>query len=125
MLGYSVTLWNRAITDQRQKKLAVKIKMLERALGRSGQGLITHTQALDALPPVITIEALLEDLSIKRDILSQLGAITIFSATVGIDDDISNYLLGRMSLGEADKNGNNIWYRIGKTMLKAKLRNTD
>jgi 3-hydroxyacyl-CoA dehydrogenase len=72
VLGYSVTLWNRTITDQRQKKLVVKIKMLERALGRSGQGVITHTQALDALPPVVTIEALSEDLSIKRGILSQL-----------------------------------------------------
>jgi len=61
----------------------------------------------------------------QRDIniLSQLGAIKIFSAAGGINNDISNRLLGRMSLGEADENGNNIWYRIGKTMLKEKLRN--
>ena len=63
----------------------------------------------------------------QRDIniLSQLGAIKIFSAAGGINNDISNCLLGRMSLGEADKNENNIWYRIGKTMLKEKLQNTD
>jgi hypothetical protein len=35
VLGYSMTLWNMTITDQRQKKLAVKIKMFERGLGRS------------------------------------------------------------------------------------------
>jgi len=72
VLGYSVTLWNRTITDQRRKKLAVQIKMLEQAMGRNGQGVITHTQALDALPPVMTIEALSEDISIKCGILSQL-----------------------------------------------------
>ncbi len=72
VLGYSVTLWNRTITDERRKKLAVQIRILERALGRNGMGVVTFTHDLDMLPPVLTIEALTEDIGIKRGKLSEL-----------------------------------------------------
>lgn len=40
VLGYSVNLWNRTITDERRKKLRVQTRILQRAQSRNGQGVI-------------------------------------------------------------------------------------
>lgn len=72
VLGYKVFLWNRTIDDKRKKKLAVQIKLLERAFGKNNQGTITFTEDINTLSTAITVEALTEDLDLKRAKISEL-----------------------------------------------------
>lgn len=55
------------------------------------------------------------------DILGQLGAGRIFSASGGINNDAAKYLLGRLSLGEGERDEYKLWYRMGKIAFKMLL----
>ena len=57
------------------------------------------------------------------DLLKQLGAGKVFSAAGGVNRDASKYLLGRMSLGEGDKDEDHLWFRIGRAVLNDLLHN--
>jgi peptidoglycan/xylan/chitin deacetylase (PgdA/CDA1 family) len=53
------------------------------------------------------------------DLLKKLGAGKLFSAAGGINRDVSNYLLGRITLGENDKDEDHLWFRIGRAVFKS------
>ena len=72
VLGYNVFLWNRTINDKQRKKLVVQIKLLERAFSMNNQGTITFTEDINTLSTAMTVEALTEDLDLKRAKISEL-----------------------------------------------------
>lgn len=50
------------------------------------------------------------------ELLTQLGALRVFSASGGLNRDANKYLLGRMSLSEP-YNEHHLWFRIFKSLL--------
>lgn len=55
------------------------------------------------------------------DLLKQLGAGKVFSGVGGINRDVSKYLLGRMSMGESDKDNEHLWFRLGRIVFNEAL----
>ena len=80
-LGFSVNVWTPNLDDLKRKRFGVERKLVERAYlqnislkseGEKGAPNIEYYQEINALPVAPTIEALIEDLDLKRNCIGQL-----------------------------------------------------
>ena len=51
------------------------------------------------------------------DLLKQLGARKVFSTAGGVNRAPGKYLLGRISLGEGEKDEDHLWFKIGRAVI--------
>lgn len=73
VIGYKVTVWNRTFSDAKIKRLSVEKRILEKNLQCVAEKHeIVFLDQIALLPPTITIEALAEDLEIKRSVIHEL-----------------------------------------------------
>lgn len=73
ILGYKISVYNRSVNDTHKKKLSIQTKILQRSLSKNNQEKIIFTTNINDLQEAITIEALAEDLTIKREVIMGLS----------------------------------------------------
>ena len=72
-LGHEVFVWNRAFCEDRKLSYEKQLKSLTRCLSlQTISGSVTYTNQISDLKPQMTIEVLIEELEIKKKILSLL-----------------------------------------------------
>jgi len=73
VIGYQVNVWNRTFSDAKLKRLSIEKRILEKNLKCApDKQEIVFLDNISLLPPVITIEALAEDLAVKQGVLCEL-----------------------------------------------------
>ncbi len=75
LLSYDVFVWDHNITDDKKAMFATEVRKMEKFLGLDSmkQGGITFVKNIEELVPVLTYEALIEDLPVKRSVISHLS----------------------------------------------------
>lgn len=73
LAGYDVYVWNHPINDEIKALLSKEIRVMERILKNHDEvGRINYVANIRELEPLTTFESLVEDINIKRDIISLL-----------------------------------------------------
>lgn len=73
VIGYHVTVWNRSFPDEKIKRFLKEKKLLTRKMDlHDTKHEVIYVDDIDMLPAAITIEALIEDLDIKKRILNDI-----------------------------------------------------
>ncbi len=73
LMGYRVKVWNRSIDESRKEQYRREVRLLQKRLCFvSDPGELSFTTELSTLCPILTYEAILEDISIKRSICRAL-----------------------------------------------------
>jgi len=73
LAGYEVFVWNRHIDEEIKGLQAKELKIAERVLKKHGQmGNVQYVENIDALEPLLTYEILIEDINVKREVISHL-----------------------------------------------------
>lgn len=73
VIGYKVTVWNHSFANDKIRRFTLEKRIIGKKLERvTEDNEVTFLDDINALPPGLTIEALIEDLSIKQRILQRL-----------------------------------------------------
>jgi 3-hydroxybutyryl-CoA dehydrogenase len=72
--GFSVNVWVRKRDSEKEKKFLLDLKLVKRTLQleSSANGEIKFFEELGSLPYAITVEALIEDLNVKKEVIQKL-----------------------------------------------------
>jgi len=73
LMGYDVQVWNRSTEPEVRKRFERALRLIKRS-GSPGEveGKVTFVDSVRNLTPAMTIEALIEELDVKRDIIAGL-----------------------------------------------------
>ena len=71
--GFTVNFWNKSYSVLHEKKISSQIKLLEKNFQKNEIGKINFIQNLAEINGDLTIEALIEDIDIKKNVIASLN----------------------------------------------------
>jgi 3-hydroxyacyl-CoA dehydrogenase len=96
VLGFNVNFWNRSYSELITKKINIQIKFFEKNFQTNKNGKINFIKNLNQIVANPTIEALAEDMAIKKTVISDLN----FEPTnLGFFSNSSSFLPNEISPG--------------------------
>ena len=96
-IGYAVTVWNRGFPEAKQKRLSFEKRKIEKAFNcaQERHGIVFLDQ-IEQLPATITIDALAEDIEVKKSVIKQLP---FEPAPLGLFTNSSSYSPSEVAIG--------------------------
>jgi 3-hydroxyacyl-CoA dehydrogenase len=73
VLGFTVNYWNKSYSEPLIKRIKTQVKFFEKNFQKQENGAINFIQNLDQMSGDITIEALVENVNVKKDVIAKLN----------------------------------------------------